>query len=56
MDAFLEDGSHEATVAVVRALAVAVPHTTERLRDYILNLLPDSFYINLLFELVEYLH
>ncbi|KAK9194508.1 hypothetical protein WN944_005215 [Citrus x changshan-huyou] len=42
MDAFLEDGSHEATVAVVRALAVAVPHTTERLRDYILNLLPDT--------------
>lgn len=37
MDAFLEDGSHEATVAVVRALAVAVPHTTDRLRDYILN-------------------
>ncbi|KAH9739257.1 rab11-binding protein relch [Citrus sinensis] len=52
MDAFLEDGSHEATVAVVRALAVAVPHTTERLRDYILNLLPDSFYISLLFELI----
>lgn len=40
MDAFLEDGSHEATIAVVRALVVAVPHTTERLRDYILNLLP----------------
>ena len=39
MDAFLEDGSHEATVAVVHALVVAVPHTTERLRDYILNLL-----------------
>lgn len=37
MDAFLEDGSHEATVAVVRALAVAVPHTTERLRDYLLS-------------------
>ncbi|CAL5393776.1 unnamed protein product [Camellia sinensis] len=37
MDAFLEDGSHEATVAVVRALVVAVPHTTDRLRDYILN-------------------
>ncbi|KAG9450463.1 hypothetical protein H6P81_010428 [Aristolochia fimbriata] len=36
MDAFLEDGSHEATVAVVRALVVAVPHTTEKLRDYIL--------------------
>lgn len=36
MDAFLEDGSHEATIAVVRALVVAVPHTTERLRDYIL--------------------
>lgn len=37
MDAFLEDGSHEATVAVVRALVVAVPHTTERLRDYLLS-------------------
>lgn len=39
MDAFLEDGSHEATIAVVRAMVVAVPHTTEKLRDYILNLL-----------------
>ncbi|QCE12921.1 HEAT protein [Vigna unguiculata] len=39
MDAFLEDGSHEATIAVIRALVVAVPHTTERLRDYILNLI-----------------
>ncbi|XP_058089002.1 uncharacterized protein LOC131235710 [Magnolia sinica] len=37
MDAFLEDGSHEATVAVVRALLVAVPHTTDRLRDYLLS-------------------
>uniref|UniRef100_A0A1D1XGA7 LisH domain and HEAT repeat-containing protein KIAA1468 n=1 Tax=Anthurium amnicola TaxID=1678845 RepID=A0A1D1XGA7_9ARAE len=37
MDAFLEDGSHEATIAVVRALLVAVPHTTERLRDYLLS-------------------
>lgn len=37
MDAFLEDGSHEATVAVVHALVVAVPHTTERLRDYLLS-------------------
>uniref|UniRef100_J3L0G3 LisH domain-containing protein n=1 Tax=Oryza brachyantha TaxID=4533 RepID=J3L0G3_ORYBR len=36
MDAFLEDGSHEATVSVIRALAVAVPHTTDRLREYIL--------------------
>ncbi|KAL9671899.1 hypothetical protein QQ045_009472 [Rhodiola kirilowii] len=36
MDAFLEDGSHEATIAVVRALVVAAPHTTEKLRDYIL--------------------
>ncbi|GAA0139144.1 hypothetical protein LIER_00753 [Lithospermum erythrorhizon] len=36
MDAFLEDGSHEATVAVVRALVMGIPHTTERLRDYIL--------------------
>ncbi|WMV16870.1 hypothetical protein MTR67_010255 [Solanum verrucosum] len=39
MDAFLEDGSHEATLAVVRALVMAVPHTTEGLRDYILNLI-----------------
>lgn len=37
MDAFLEDGSHEATLAVVRALVVAVPHTTDRLRDYLLS-------------------
>ncbi|KAJ9173040.1 hypothetical protein P3X46_016216 [Hevea brasiliensis] len=37
MDAFLEDGSHEATVAVVRGLLVAVPHTTERLRDYLVS-------------------
>ncbi|KAF0917240.1 hypothetical protein E2562_017130 [Oryza meyeriana var. granulata] len=36
MDAFLDDGSHEATVSVIRALAVAVPHTTDRLREYIL--------------------
>lgn len=36
MDAFLEDGSHEATIAVVRALVVAIPHTTDKLRDYIL--------------------
>lgn len=38
MDAFLEDGSHEAFVAVIRGLLVAVPHTTEKLRDYILNI------------------
>ncbi|KAK8346241.1 hypothetical protein V6Z12_A07G200600 [Gossypium hirsutum] len=37
MDAFLEDGSLEATIAVVRSLVVAVPHTTERLRDYLLS-------------------
>ncbi|XP_057491573.1 LOW QUALITY PROTEIN: uncharacterized protein LOC130777300 [Actinidia eriantha] len=37
MDAFLEDGSHEATIAVVRALVVAVPHTTDSLRDYLLS-------------------
>ncbi|KAL8231137.1 hypothetical protein R6Q57_000915 [Mikania cordata] len=36
MDAFLEDGSHEAILAVIRALVVAVPHTTESLKDYIL--------------------
>lgn len=44
MDAFLEDGSHEATTAVVRALVVAVPHTTEKLRDYILNVLYIFFF------------
>ncbi|XP_047336522.1 RAB11-binding protein RELCH homolog [Impatiens glandulifera] len=37
MDAFLEDGSHEAAIAVVRALVVAIPHTTDRLRDYLLS-------------------
>lgn len=37
MDAFLDDGSQEAMIAVVRALVVAVPHTTDKLRDYILN-------------------
>nr|KJB10465.1 hypothetical protein B456_001G202700 [Gossypium raimondii] len=37
MDAFLEDGSLEATIAVVRSLVVAVPHTTERLGDYLLS-------------------
>ncbi|GAU45831.1 hypothetical protein TSUD_115190 [Trifolium subterraneum] len=37
MGAFIEDGSHEATIAVIHALVVAVPHTTEQLRDYILN-------------------
>ncbi|XP_021296413.1 lisH domain and HEAT repeat-containing protein KIAA1468 [Herrania umbratica] len=37
MDAFLEDGSHEATIAVVHSLVIAVPHTTERLRDYLLS-------------------
>lgn len=36
MDSFLEDGSHEATVAVIRALSVAIPLTTSTLRDYIL--------------------
>ncbi|KAI4352183.1 hypothetical protein L6164_006457 [Bauhinia variegata] len=37
MDAFLEDGSHEATIAVIRALVVAAPHTTETFRDYLLS-------------------
>ncbi|CAN8300117.1 unnamed protein product [Cochlearia groenlandica] len=37
MDAFLEDGSHEAIIAVIRALIVAIPHTTERLRDYLMS-------------------
>lgn len=38
MDAFLEDGSHEATISVIRALVVAVPHTTDKLREYILSI------------------
>ncbi|XP_078153215.1 HEAT repeat-containing protein isoform X2 [Carex rostrata] len=37
MDAFLEDGSHEATISVIRALVVAVPHTTDKLREYLLS-------------------
>ncbi|XP_020238059.1 RAB11-binding protein RELCH [Cajanus cajan] len=37
MGAFLEDGSHEATIAVIRALVVAIPNTTEQLRDYLLS-------------------
>lgn len=36
MDSFLEDGSHEATITVIRALSVAIPLTTSNLRDYIL--------------------
>ncbi|CAI9110642.1 OLC1v1010704C1 [Oldenlandia corymbosa var. corymbosa] len=55
MDAFLEDGSHEATIAVVRALVVAIPHTTDRLRDYILCFflfLKLIIYLNLLLEVV----
>ncbi|KAI4389323.1 hypothetical protein MLD38_001560 [Melastoma candidum] len=31
MDAFLEDGPNEATIAVVRALGAVVPHTTDKL-------------------------
>lgn len=38
MDAFLEEGSHEASIAVVRALVVSVPYTTDKLRNYILNM------------------
>lgn len=37
MDSFLDDGSQEAMIAVVRALVVAVPHTTDKLRDYLLS-------------------
>ena len=51
MDAFLEDGSHEATIAVVRSLVVAVPHTTERLRDYILDFHVKSIFRISLIEL-----
>ncbi|KAL6285838.1 hypothetical protein ACE6H2_010228 [Prunus campanulata] len=42
MDAFLEDGSHESIIAVVRALVVVVPHTTKRLKDYILDILTEE--------------
>lgn len=38
MDAFLEDGSHEAIIAVVRTLAAALPLSASSLRDYILDL------------------
>ncbi|XP_017405551.1 uncharacterized protein LOC108319049 [Vigna angularis] len=37
MGAFLEDGSHEVTISVIRALVVAVPNTTEQLRDYLVS-------------------
>ncbi|XP_019154872.1 PREDICTED: lisH domain and HEAT repeat-containing protein KIAA1468 homolog isoform X2 [Ipomoea nil] len=37
MDAFVEDGSHEAIIAVIRALVIAVPHTSDTLRDYLLS-------------------
>ncbi|XP_031116420.1 RAB11-binding protein RELCH homolog isoform X2 [Ipomoea triloba] len=37
MDAFIEDGSHEATIAVIRSLVIAVPHTSDTLRDYLLS-------------------
>lgn len=36
MDLFLEDGSHEASVAVLKALVPAVPVTTNSIREYIL--------------------
>jgi hypothetical protein len=36
MDAFLEDGSHEAIVTVIRTLAIAVPLMSSNLKDYIL--------------------
>ncbi|GAB4827921.1 hypothetical protein Ancab_034805 [Ancistrocladus abbreviatus] len=53
MDAFLEDGSQGATVAVVRALVVAVPHTTEKLRDYILLLTFKMLYLQTATALAE---
>lgn len=37
MDAFIDEGSHEATIAVIRALAMSIPHTTDTLRDYLLS-------------------
>ena len=44
MDSFLEDGSHEATIAILRALCLAVPQATEKLKDYILRASLISFY------------
>ncbi|KAK8939037.1 hypothetical protein KSP39_PZI011174 [Platanthera zijinensis] len=43
MDAFLEDGSHEAIISVIRALVTAVPHTTGKLREYLIHLLSKIF-------------
>ncbi|XP_011097164.2 lisH domain and HEAT repeat-containing protein KIAA1468 homolog [Sesamum indicum] len=37
MDAFLEEGSYEASIAVVRALGMSVPYTTDTLRNYLLS-------------------
>lgn len=45
MDSYLEDGSQEAALAVIRALTAAVPVTTSRLRDYLLQKL--SFFCSL---------
>ena len=39
MDSYLEEGSPEATMAVLKTLTAAVPVTTAGLRDYILLLL-----------------
>nr|CAB3502343.1 unnamed protein product [Digitaria exilis] len=52
MDAFLEDGSHEATISVIRALAVAVPNSTDRLREYILLF---EFHVYILTQVLHYL-
>ncbi|XBI62432.1 hypothetical protein VPH35_043051 [Triticum aestivum] len=35
MDDFLEDGSQEATILVIQALAIAVPHSTDRLLSHL---------------------
>ena len=48
MDSYLEEGSPEAVMAVVKTLTAAVPVTTAGLRDYILLLL-------LLLLLIEFL-
>jgi len=50
MDAFLEDGSHEASISVIRALAVAVPHSTDRLREYILLI---EFHVYILTQVLQ---
>ncbi|GBG63021.1 hypothetical protein CBR_g34722 [Chara braunii] len=37
IDSFLEDGSHEALVGVVKTLTVAIPFATQSIREYLLH-------------------